>query len=212
MNGLLGLAADFVERVGNPTYGREVNELYRARLEWLLAEDEHLDRSLGRLELGRDDVPALSVDAWLWYMRWRCLRHPLPRDDFLDALFEATDEPAVHIRILELVVRHPGAAEKLGAATGDRPPPLEELPIPWLARRLLYSLDHGRDDSGHAVEASAIAIYLVQLGDPASIAVLRGLLSDPRAPEAGLDPFELLQGVLDEEALLRLLRELGLER
>ncbi len=213
MNGLLALVADFLEQAGNPARGSEVNELYRQRLSFLLEQDDGLEALLSSLELEPDDLPELSVDAWLWYLRWRSERHPPAGIDFLDALYQATEEPGVHARMVELAVRQPQVVERLGGSQNEGPAPrLEELPVPWLARRLLFSLDHGRGDSGVAVEASEIAVYLVQLGDPASRAVLRSLLSDPRALDAGLEPLQLLSPLLDREVLESFVDELRLER
>lgn len=213
MNGLLGLAADFLDRVANPDYGSDTNELYRGRFESLLGEDKELGETLGRLELQRDDLPTLTIDAWLWYMRWRCERYPLPAADFLDALFEATDEPVVHVRVVELVVRHPHTAEQLGAFAESSHLSLEELPVPWLRDRLLRSIDHVQHDHRHAAaEPQAMVAYLLQLGDPVCLGVLRAFLAEPSARELGLDTHtaSLLAGSLDEEELAVYLRRLGL--
>jgi hypothetical protein len=215
VNGLLGLVADFLERVANPSHGPEVNDLYGSRLQWLLAEDDGLNEDLGRLELQRDDLPTLTMDAWLWYMRWRCERHPLPSAEFLDALFEATDEPAVHVRIVELVVRHPHTAERLGAFVEAPQPPIEELPVPWLRDRLLRSIGHAEHRHGHATgEPRAMVTYLLQLGDPVCLGVLRSFLAQPGTRELQLGAYvtSLLTDALDEETLGAFLERLGLEK
>ena len=190
MNGVLELASEFFERAASPLHAPEVNDRYGERLQSLLREDDELAALLSRLELSPDDVPLLSLDVWLWYLRWR---PELPDDDFLDALFQTTGEPVVHLRIVELVVRSPNVSERLAATSPDAPPwPVDELPVPWLRPRLQRALAGVQDDKdreGAVAELRTIMRYLFQLGDPASFGVLRALVADPRARDVELGAF-----------------------
>jgi hypothetical protein len=236
---MLAIAAGFLERMTNPHYGIEVNEEYSFRLHEALTEDPEFARSFATLALDRDDVETLPVCAWPWYLEWRENNGSPPAADFLDALFEYTDDPAVRLSVVRSAVfrdypasapgqepsaRSGGDGEEFsgdgqpgepGPGPGDgerrigsgdvlpdraiggqeRPRPVQS---PWLRARTARLADAG--DRGWA-DASEIATYLLQLGDPESIDSLRALI-DQRWPgredliatiqrhlaEANLDP------------------------
>jgi hypothetical protein len=190
MNALMGLIADFVERLADPGFGRQVNEAYNFRIGVLLDNDENMSAQLANTDLGADDVPSLSFASWLWYLRWRMLHGgPLPGDDFLTGLYDATIEPIVRFRVVDTVVvqfrRDLGTAE----LTGQRWRRLSDLPDSWLRRRM-ESIIGGRQE--HEDEATGaeqarrlareqaweLAAYLLQLGDDVSLAILGALLSE----------------------------------
>jgi hypothetical protein len=235
VNGLLAIAAGFLERMTNPQYGVEVNEEYSFRLHEALDEDPGFARSFATLALDPDDVETLPECAWPWYLQWREDNGAPLAPEFLDALFEYTDDPAVRLSVVRSAVfrnypvstqgAEPGgsaaydeeeeaAAEESGFRFGDQAPTAgydfpdraigsgQERPrpprSPWLRMRTSRITD--AHDRGRA-DASEIAAYLLQLGDPESLASLRALIGQ-RGPgreelvatvqryitEANLDP------------------------
>ena len=67
MNSLIGMTADFLERLSSPAFGRQENEAYNLRLGILIDNDEALAGQLANTDLGPDDIPSLSLGSWLWY-------------------------------------------------------------------------------------------------------------------------------------------------
>jgi hypothetical protein len=185
MNSLIGMIADFLEHLSDPAFGRQENEAYNLRLGILLDNDENLAGQLANSDLGPDDIPSLSVGAWLWYLRWRTLRGgALPSDAFLDELYDATAEPIVRLRVVDTVVT-PFRAEP-AALNRDVPERrrLSGLPDGWLRRRMesIVGAEEGEDgeEAGTArgLEAWELAAYLLQIGDDFSLAALGALLSE----------------------------------
>jgi hypothetical protein len=198
VNGLLAIAAGFLERMTNPQYGLEVNEEYSFRLHEALEQDPEFARSFATLALDPDDVETLPVCAWPWYLEWRENNGAPPAADFLDALFEYTDEPAVRLSVVrsavfrDYPVSTPDREESTRPASSgdefhadeqpdepgtraaeqrrDRPRPVES---PWLRARTARLTDAG--ERGRA-DASEIATYLLQIGDPESIESLQTLM------------------------------------
>ena len=221
MNGLLGLAADFLDRVANPAHGPAVNEAYGHRLEELLEGDDHLASTLMNLDLEHGDVGTLSVDGWMWYLPWRARRARLPSDEFLDALYDRTPEPIVRLRILASVVSHPDIIETIRVDHRAQPIPISELRPSWLQHRLQLAVArfdrHGNDhqvdvDPGAALE---LALYLLQLGDQVSIEALRSLIAEPSASQLAIAEVvgqTLLAAELDEDTLGEWRSHLGLDR
>jgi hypothetical protein len=213
MNGLLAIAEAFLERMTNPLYGNEVNDQYTLRFNQLLAEDRAFASSFASMSLDPEDVDSLPICAWPWYLQWRMEHAPPPSADFLDALYESTEDPAVRFTVTQSALSdHPAdpdagyganqAPERSGGqdtalsrefAPGRRRRP--QIQSRWLRTRV-NRLARDRDPA-RAGEAEEFAVYLLQLGDPDSLAALRGLIDDrPELREAlagyltdaGLDP------------------------
>jgi hypothetical protein len=189
MNGILGIAAEFLDRVGNPAHGVEVNEAYAQRLGQLVRSDRDTLGSLLATTLEPDDLDTLSMDAWMWYLDWRSSTAPLPDDSFLTALYQrAATEPAVRLNILRLVTSAPAVRERFQRELPGPPLPIGEFPVPWL-RELMRSAVRGEDLAGQALpeqdpsarvnSALELATYLLQLGDEVSQQTLRSLLAQP---------------------------------
>ncbi len=250
MNGLLAIAAGFLERMTNPQYGIEVNEEYSFRLHEALEEDPEFARSFATLALDPDDVETLPICAWPWYLEWREDNGSPPAADFLDALFEHTDDPAIRLCVVRSAVfgdypvrtparepsgglggpddefsadeqpAEPGsqAEERRLAAGGDfrdrviatgqaRPQPVRS---PWLRARTARLADAG--DGGRA-DASEIATYLLQLGDPESTDSLRALIGQRWPGRENLVATiqrHIVQANLDAESAAAWRRELGI--
>jgi hypothetical protein len=100
MNGLLAIAEGFLDKMTNPQYGSEVNDEYSVRFNHLLIADADFAGAFARLALGPEDVDSLPICAWPWYLQWRTEHGPPPSADFLDALFESTDDPAVRMSVM----------------------------------------------------------------------------------------------------------------
>lgn len=217
MNGLLAIAEAFLERMTNPLYGNEVNDQYTLRFNQLLAEDRQFASSFASMPLGPEDVDSLPVCAWPWYLQWRMERAAPPSADFLDALYESTEDPAVRLTVTQSALsERPAApdagddatdgAEQAPERFGERDTALSRESAPrsrarpqiqsrWLRTRVnRLARDH---DPARAGEADEFAVYLLQLGDPDSLTALRRLVDErPELREtlagyladAGLDP------------------------
>jgi hypothetical protein len=217
MNGFLAIAEAFLERMTNPLYGNEMNDQYSLRFNQLLAEDREFADSFANLSLDPEDVGTLPVCAWPWYLQWRLERAAPPSPDFLDALFESTEDPAVRMAVTQSALSDipedvPDHADMTGDAGEEptRPVALEadatrelfpgrrrrpEIRSRWLRTRV-NRLAGDRDPARAVAEAEDLAIYLLQLGDPDSLAVLQSLVEERQGlgevlgqylAEAGLD-------------------------
>jgi hypothetical protein len=180
MNALIGMISDFLARLSDPAFGREVNEAYNLRLGILLDSDESLAPQLANAGLGPEDLSSLPLVSWLWYLRWREHRGgELPGDAFLDALYDATAEPIVRIRVVDTVVTHfrrATAAQELGAPERRG---LPGLPENWLRHRMqsiVVERGEPEADAARAEAAWELAAYLLQLGDDFSLMTLGALL------------------------------------
>jgi hypothetical protein len=100
MNGLLAIAEGFVEKMTNPQHGSEVNDEYSLRFNHMLASDPAFANAFASLALSPEDVDSLPSCAWPWYLQWRTQHAPPPARDFLDALFDSTDDPAVRMSVM----------------------------------------------------------------------------------------------------------------
>lgn len=180
MNALIGMISDFLGRLSDPAFGKEVNEAYNLRLGILLDSDESLAAQLANTGLDPEDISSLSFVSWLWYLRWREHRGgQLPNDAFLDALYDATAEPIIRIRVVDTVVTH---LRRTIAAQGLEVPErrgLPGLPHSWLRRRMQSIVGEGEEREADATRAEAaweLAAYLLQLGDDFSLVTLGALL------------------------------------
>lgn len=220
MNGLLAIAEAFLERMTNPLYGNEVNDQYTLRFNQLLAEDQEFTRSFASMSLGPEDVDSLPICAWPWYLQWRMERAAPPSDGFLDALYESTEDPAVRIAVTQSALSDLPANTPAGPDAGDAADGADKAPArsgepgtalsrefppgprrrPEIRSRWLRTRVNrlaGARDPARAAEADEFATYLLQLGDPDSLAALRRLIEErPEIrdalggylAEAGLDP------------------------
>ena len=74
MNGLLAIAAAFLDLMTNPQHGIEVNEEYSLRFHQALIDDPEFANSFATLALSAEDVESLPICAWPWYLQWRAGR------------------------------------------------------------------------------------------------------------------------------------------
>lgn len=221
MNSLMGMVADFLDRLSDPAFGRAENETYNLRLGLLLDNDARLSEQLANADLSPDDVPALSLAAWMWYLRWRALSGGrAPGDAFLTSLYDSTTEPIVRLRVVEAVVTHARGYRDVTIDYPRQPQGLSTLPDNWLRARL-YSILIGESEP-EADEAEAtpqeqaweLSAYLLQLGDDLSITTLGALLAEPWSGRRFLATriLEVLSRPgLDAEIVQQLRRRLGLD-
>jgi hypothetical protein len=229
MNGLLAMVESFLDHMTNPQYGTEVNEEYSLRFNLILAADPGFAVSLAGLALDPEDTDSLPTCAWPWYLEWRTERAGPPSVDFLDALFEATDDPGVRLAVLQSALSDDGEPQQdedgEPRRDGDGEPRPDDSPAPpteprpdselaergiiqsrWLrARRARLAAAPG--EAGALADTVEIATYLLQLGD---IPNLRALLD--RGPEAlrATVGRQLATAGLDPETEARWRSELGL--
>lgn len=233
MNGFLALAEGFLDRMTNPQYGTEVNEEYSLRFHQVLAEDPEFAVSFASLPLDPEDIDSLPICAWPWYLQWRAERSEPPSAEFLDALFEATDDPGVRLAVLQSALsdhshsRQDGANDTRPYGNGQPAPDDSAATSPearwsseleereairslWLSNRLTR-LTGEPIDSSTFPEVVDIATYLLQLGDTAN---LRAFLSRPWVGQEALRQTvegQLAEANLDPETAARWRSQLGLD-
>ncbi len=225
MSNLLGLAADFIDRVANPRYGAEVNEAYAARLDELLKRDPSLAERLAEERLDAEDVDLLSTSGWLWYLGFRHDHGTLPQEEFLDALYAEADDPIVRLSIVEAVTIHPEIVGRFRERPERERVTLEALPQYWLRDRLVrlvapsdqQGADHDlgdRDFEDRMGEAMELATSFLQIGNQVALETLRALLSSAgrqREALAGLVEGIISASGAEEESVQAWRRSLGLE-
>lgn len=187
MKGILGLSANFIDYMTNPVHGDEINQTYASRFIELTQRDEGLLGQLAADDLYASDTDLLSMQSWLWYLKWLATRTALPRDEFLTALYADADDSLVRLLILDSVMAHPSVVRAYGDIQESQFGHLNELPPSW-PRNLLLSLVSEGQATGGDVGASPteqlettleIASSLLQITSPSAIALLRGLLQHP---------------------------------
>jgi hypothetical protein len=182
MNGVLGLSADFIDRLSNPTHGAATNESYGARLRELIDLDPSLRRTLSQFELNADDAPQLSTSGWAWYLTWRrSAGMSAPAPPLMDALFDMTPDPVLRLKLVEIAATDPLHTEATIPPAGG----LETLPPSWLRSRLMSVARGDRENErpgeqagAAAGEAEALALMLLQVGSPLATEYLRAFLSE----------------------------------
>src|SRR5262245_59314223 len=101
------LAAPLLERVSDPSHGRDVNESETLHFHAALRADSSLAQLLAHAELADDDVETMSAGAWLWYLGWRVATGAeQPDDRFLDALYDRTTIPALRLKVVQISLRN----------------------------------------------------------------------------------------------------------
>lgn len=222
MKGVLGLGADFFDRLANPANGGETNEAYAARFAELLDRDaELLTASLSPSDLDDGDVDLLPIHAWLWYLSWLATHGTLPGDGFLTALYEDVGDSLLRLLVVEAIVTNPVAVQGY-ADLRDLQAPLSELPPTWPRNRLLTLLASATGDHPEVAgaapdevidEVGELATALLQIANPVSVATLRALLGFPwpgRAALVRLVDDRLAASGADEDRLAQWRRLLGI--
>ncbi len=222
MKAFLGLSADFIERMANPAHGEGVNQDYSARFADLLRRDERLPGLLSAADLSGADTDLLSMQSWIWYLKWSARQEELPGDEFLDALYEESGDSLLRLILFESVLTNPVVARRYGDLGGERTVPLEELPPCWprnLLLRLVSAEPAGeRDpDTGPAEplpDVLELSLSLLQVGNTAALAILRGLLAYEWELRGDLvqlvDAVVLRSSAMESEELEQWRRRLGL--
>ncbi|MFF7702748.1 hypothetical protein [Streptomyces lydicus] len=185
MKAFLGLSADFIDRMANPVHGDAVNQAYASRFADLLRRDDRLPGQLSAADLSEADTDLLSMQSWIWYLKWLAKQGELPRDEFLDALYEDAGDSLLRLIVLESVMTNPVVVRRYSDIHEQWTVPLEELPPCWPRNLVLHLVSveptGARDiDSRPAErlpEVLEVAFSLLQVGSTAALAMLRGLLA-----------------------------------
>ncbi|SOB81373.1 hypothetical protein [Streptomyces sp. 1331.2] len=185
MKAFLGLSADFIDRMANPVYGAGVNQAYASRFADLLRRDERLPAQLSADDLSEVDTDLLSMQSWIWYLKWLTKQQELPRDEFLDALYEDAGDSLLRLIIFESVMTNPVVVRRYSNIHEQWAVPLEELPPCW-PRNLVLHLVSAEPAGARDIESRPteqlpevleLAFSLLQVGNAAALAMLRGLLA-----------------------------------
>ncbi|OXY93446.1 hypothetical protein BEK98_22295 [Streptomyces diastatochromogenes] len=166
-------------------HGESVNEAHSVRFADLLGRDERLPGNLSAADLAEADTDLLSMQSWVWYLKWLAKQGELPRDEFLDALYEDSGDSLIRLILFESVMTNPVIVRRYSEFRGQWTVPLEELPPCWPQHLVLHLVSaeptRARDiDAGTAEqlpEVVELAFSLLQVGNTAALAILRGLLA-----------------------------------
>jgi hypothetical protein len=221
MNGMLAIVEGFLDRMTNPQYGTEVNEEYSLRFNLAIAGDAEFAATFAGLALDPEDTDSLPMCAWPWYLEWRAERAGPPSAQFLDALFEATDDPGVRLAVLQSALTDEGGPpqDEAGEGASAVSPALSEAgrlsPGPeerdrirsrWLRTRRTR-LAGAPGEAGALADAAEIAGYLLQLGDVQNLRALLDRAPETLRAEVGR---QLTAANLDRETEARWRTDLGL--
>src|SRR5579872_5450390 len=100
MSVLFSLAADFIDKVTNPSYGPLVNEEYSLKLGQLVNDESFLgmfSNEIKRIE----NVDELTPHAWIWVLRWCRTNRIKPSDAVLTALIKKWSSVFLQVLIID---------------------------------------------------------------------------------------------------------------
>jgi hypothetical protein len=198
MNMTLLLACDFIERAASADYSGATNDEYTLRWLMLRAGGDPV-RALNIVELGPNDIDALSLEAWLWLGGNLGEKDPELPAPLVEALFMATEDLVYRLRVADVSLRHPA----LNRRYSGLPRPLADTPASW-GRDRLIRLISGAGDRNGLVEMAAI---LLQVGNKAALQLLNGLRRQAR--DVVDETLATVTG-RQEGSLLELISQLGL--
>jgi hypothetical protein len=113
MSSLIELASEFLDRIGNPAYGAQINEEYAIRLTALLGIDTpEIDRRFATEVAALDDVEALTPTGWLWVLRWARAHDVRMSPDLLRALVERWEATSFKAVAIETAIADADDAER----------------------------------------------------------------------------------------------------
>jgi hypothetical protein len=185
----------------------------------LISRDPELRATLLGTGLHAGDTDLLSTPAWLWYLAWRRSQGAsVPAEDFLEALFDSSADLVVRLKIVEAAATDPALAPSGESEPRSARIPLEAVPASWLRTLLLRIVHSANREDGEGeiayVEATEMAVLLLQVGNDTAYVYLRALLAEPWRFQNRLSEF--VRGVViagaaeDQETVARWRRDLGL--
>jgi hypothetical protein len=187
MTALLALAAELLGPMLEAVDDPEATELRSLRFA-LVARDPDLSTKLTDPELTALDLADVPLGVWAWWLDWRRSRSSRPpAAGFLNALFHASNDPLIRLRVVQSETWHPNWVrayrEGIRVATG-----LDAVPGGFLGDGLRRVAgrppEETRQDEIHraveqqypALDPAELALHLLQLGDRWSLTVLDALL------------------------------------
>lgn len=150
MTSLVALAADFLERMGNPAFGIRLNEEYAMRLSFLLGGD--VDERLGAEMSELNDVDLLTPTGWLWVLGWSRAHHVRLDDELLHGLVERWEASTFKAEVIQTAID--GLNEEAAQA--------------WLDDLVARATGQDVTDEPDDAATSADDVGLVLLGDDAA--------------------------------------------
>jgi hypothetical protein len=155
MKTTLLLAADFLERASDPSFGPEINEEYALRWAMMRQAGDPV-RELGLAELAPDDADTLSLPAWLWIASSLGDKDPELSTKFVESLFVSSRDPVLRLSIADAVLRHPGLARRY-AEVGKS---ISDQPQSWARDRIALLLDQD-DKEGNGLREMTMILLQV---------------------------------------------------
>jgi hypothetical protein len=181
MSSLIELATEFLDRMGNPAYGSQVNEDYATRLTRISDEDfQHsLSAELGRLK----DPSALTPYGWICVLHWSRETGARLNDDLLIQLCEKWESAAFKAQVIDVAVPEDNSIPE--------PPDggVEQFPQPWLRELLVRAVQEvrrpGREPfaeesfpAQHSGHVESLLMALISVERPVTIAAASALLRE----------------------------------
>jgi hypothetical protein len=182
MSRLLGLTAEFFERVMNPAYGIAVNDDYGIRLLGML-KDEVFEESLKQEAKEVKDTRVLTAHGWLWLLSWARSVDTTLDPDLLLGLAVETGSILLQVQAIDLATRDAEVRRSRGT------PSVVEFRHEWLRKLLMKCVAESaaKDISDEVAGkyksrdytrlAESILIALLQVGNDACIEAASALVN-----------------------------------
>jgi hypothetical protein len=157
------------------------------RFATLLERDPQLARQLTDPELDSSDVEDAPLTVWAWWLDWRRQRSTAPPPaPFLNALFHASADPLIRLRVVQSETWHPEWIARYQDSAERRAGRLDSIPAGFVGdgvrRAIHWQVDVDDRDLERTVrepqlELGELSTHLLQLGDRWSLAVLEAILT-----------------------------------
>jgi len=147
----------------------------------LVERDSEIAWQLTDPPLGDEDIKDAPLGVWAWWLDWRRTRSEAPPPaQFLAALYNLSPDPLVRLRVVQAETWHPRWVAEFRERARFPTPTLRDLPHGFVGDGLRtiagLGFDHNNERLGTSLDPDEIAVHLLQLGDPSSLAALRALV------------------------------------
>jgi hypothetical protein len=162
MSTMLTLAAEFLDRMTNPSYGPAINEDYSLRFAVLMSaenSDKSLDEEIGLLE----NVNTLGPYVWLWIINRARSRDIILSEDLLLHLTGRWPDVFIQAPVIDLATRNAEWSSPENVVS------IKSFGHPWLSRLLQQCTGYRNDVADRSMftlsrRAELSLISLLQVG------------------------------------------------
>jgi len=168
MSTLLSLAADYIERMANPTFGIATNEDYAIRFGKLLETEGFLSQLREEIE-SLKDPDVLSSHGWLWLFDWARSTGAKLDQELLFQLFDEWTSTFIKAEIVQLATRGYGEKTK-----GSPKQNLFDFPNQFLRRIMVEVTAPNQNDNmerehSWGTPANSVLVAFLQANSPIAL-------------------------------------------